>query len=147
MVCSALIASACELTGPAGQWESRRALISTAMGDLREVPEQMRRFAIVVPDTVPAGIPARIIVSSFGSGSCTRRAGAETTEQPGMVRIAPWVRVRPAGTICTSDLSVFPETVAVRPTVAGPLTVRLVGLAGSSRAPRLDSLERTIIVR
>lgn len=148
LVCSALVVSGCALLDPLGGWARERGVIATdGRGDLWDAPEQFRRFVINVTDTVPVGVPTRIVVSSFGSGSCTRRAGAEVTERPGLVRIEPWVEVRPPGTTCTSDLRQFPETVTVRPSVPGPLQVRLVGRAGVSGAPRVDSVARTITVR
>jgi hypothetical protein len=147
LVCSALLAIGCDLTGLDGGWTRERGLIVSGSYDPRQTNDQFLRFVINVSDTVPVGVPTRIVVSSFGSGSCTRRAGVDVHEQPGGVRIAPWVQVRPPGTVCTSDLSVFPETVSVRWSVPGPVEVRLVGLVGQSNAQRVDSVTRTIHVR
>jgi hypothetical protein len=87
-------------------------------------------LALQVPDTVGHGVPFTVVVTTRGSSSCTRPAGAEVFQQQRDARIQAYDFVAPPGSACTRDLRPFPREVELRFDVVGEAVVRLVGRRG-----------------
>jgi hypothetical protein len=77
------------------------------------------------PDTVRAGSPFTVTVSTFGS-SCIRPAGAHLEMGPSGAEVTPYDSV-PSGPPCLPDWSSFPREVMVTFTTPGVAKVRLLG--------------------
>jgi hypothetical protein len=77
------------------------------------------------PDTVRAGVPFTITVSTFGS-SCIRPAGANVEMGPLGADVTPYDSL-PAGPPCLPDWWSFPRDVVVTVATPGVATVRLRG--------------------
>ena len=82
--------------------------------------------ALVVPDTVRAGVAFSITVSTFGP-SCLRADGAEVVAAGAIVEITPFDLAPVGPPPCEPDYQAFPRAVSVVFATAGPGTVRLRG--------------------
>lgn len=83
--------------------------------------------SLAVPDTVAAGAPFTATVTTFGSSSCTRPAGAELEVRGLVAEVVPYDRDATRAQVCTDDLRPFPRDVAVRFAAPGRATVRVRG--------------------
>ncbi len=104
---------------------------------------------LVAPDSVRAGVPFTVTVSSFGSTTCTRADGATLIVAGVLATIAVWDREQVGGA-CTDDLRQFPRDVSVQLLTAGRATIRVQGRAYPAGASGRDSLvvvEKDIVVR
>jgi len=98
--------------------------------------------ALVVPDTVRAGIPFTITVSTFGS-SCLRPDGANAQVSGQTASVTPYDVTPPPGLTCPADLRAFPRVVTLAFDTPGAATVRLHGRGFST--PTI-TLEETAVV-
>jgi len=98
--------------------------------------------ALVVPDTVRAGIPFTVTVSTFGS-SCLRPDGADTQVVGSIADVTPYDVGPPSGFVCTADFRAFPRVVTLTFDAPGEAVVRLHGRA--FRTPLL-TLEEAVLV-
>jgi len=98
--------------------------------------------ALVVPDTVRAGIPFTVTVSTFGS-SCLRPDGADTQVIGLIANVTPYDVGPPSGSVCTADFRAFPRVVTLTFGAPGDAVVRLHGRA--FRTPLL-TLEEAVLV-
>jgi hypothetical protein len=85
------------------------------------------REALAAPDTVAAGAPFAVTVTTFGSSSCTRPDGAELEVRGLVAELVPYDREATGTRACTDDLRPFPRTVTVRFSAPGQATVRALG--------------------
>ncbi|MEW5931336.1 MAG: hypothetical protein AB1941_28045 [Gemmatimonadota bacterium] len=83
--------------------------------------------ALAVPDTVAAGAPFTVAVTTFGSSSCTRPDGAELEVRGLVAEVVPYDREAAGARVCTDDLAPFPRDVTVRFASPGRATVRVRG--------------------
>jgi hypothetical protein len=105
--------------------------------------------ALIVPDSVRAGVPFAVTVSSFGSTTCTRADGATLTVVGVVATITVWDREQVGGG-CSDDLRQFPRDVSVQLGSAGRAMIRVQGRAYPATAGGRDSLvviEKEIVVR
>ena len=82
--------------------------------------------ALVVPDTVRAGIPFTVTVSTFGS-SCLRPDGADAQVLALTANVTPYDVAPPSGSVCTADFRAFPRAVTLTFGAPGGAVVRLHG--------------------
>ena len=82
--------------------------------------------ALVVPDTVRAGIPFTVTVSTFGS-SCLRPDGADAQVLGLIANVTPYDVAPPSGSVCTADFRAFPRAVTLTFGAPGDALVRLHG--------------------
>jgi hypothetical protein len=100
--------------------------------------------ALAAPDTVAAGAPFTVTVTTFGSSSCTRADGAELEVRGLVAEIVPYDRELTGDVACTDDLRPFPRDVTVSFAAPGQATVRVLGrgLGGGASV-----LEARVVVR
>ncbi len=127
---SAAVLGCTLLTGP--EWVLVRGYIEAET--LGEV--------LVLPDTVQVDRAAEAVVTTFGSGTCTRPSGVTVTVTGHTAEIVPYdsVPAPDSQVLCTGDLRAFPRTVTLRFRVSGVWTVRLIGRGDVS-------VTRTVIVQ
>ena len=97
---------------------------------------------LVLPDTVQVDRAFGAVVTTFGSGTCTRPSGATVTVTGHTAEIVPYdsVPAPDSQVLCTADVRAFPRSVTLRFRASGVWTVRLIG--------RNDvSVNRTVIVQ
>lgn len=100
--------------------------------------------AMEAPDTAIAGTSFTIVVSSFGSTSCTEPAGVEMEVGTSIVVITPYDIVAPEGTPCTQDFGAFPRRVDIRLVKPGEAILRL---QGKNIAGETEVLDHRILVQ
>jgi hypothetical protein len=98
--------------------------------------------ALVVPDTVRAGIPFTITVWTFGT-PCVRPDGVAAQVSGLVASVTPYVVEPPSDAICPAVLQASPRTVTLAFDTPGAATVRLHGRGLS--AP-MRTLEETAVV-
>jgi hypothetical protein len=104
--------------------------------------------ALTAPDTVTAGQPFQVTVTTVGPNSCWRVAQTELAMQPSLATITPFDRVIDG--ICAQALVSLPHTVQVRFDVPGEATLRAYGrrvLDGNLNAATTRTVEKRIVVR
>lgn len=85
---------------------------------------------LTLPASAKRGESFDVTVTTYGSSSCTRADGAETSVRGLVAEITPYDLVSRGG-ICTADLHSFPRTVTLRFAEAGEAIVRVNGHSGS----------------
>ena len=103
---------------------------------------------ITAPDTVTAGQPFQVTITTVGPNGCWSAAGAELASQPSVATITPFDRVQ--GEVCTQATVSLPRTVQVRFDVPGEATLRVYGrrvVDGNVSAATERVVERRIFVR
>jgi hypothetical protein len=80
---------------------------------------------ITAPDTVTAGQPFQVTVTTAGPSGCWQAAGAEKAVQGNLATITPFDRVLDG--ICTQAVVSLPRSVEVRFDVRGQATLRVYG--------------------
>ncbi|MBA4158917.1 MAG: hypothetical protein H0X65_15775 [Gemmatimonadetes bacterium] len=98
------------------------------------------------PDTVRRSVPNAGIVTTRGSSSCTRPAGAGVTGDGLEVRITPYDPVAPPGTGCTRDVAAFPRPVELRFMVAGDALIRVVGRGSFGSDETVEVVRRVVVL-
>ena len=98
--------------------------------------------ALVVPDTVRAGVPFTAAVATFGS-SCIHPDGADLQVGGLLAAITPYDSVPSQPPFCVADIRAFPRSVGLLFTSSGSGVVRLHGRGFDGDL----TLERTVIVR
>lgn len=97
---------------------------------------------LVVPDTVRAGLPFTITVSTSGS-SCLRPDGAATRVSELMASVTPYDVTPASGSICPADLRALSRAVTL---VFGTPGVATVHLHGRGFSTPMITLEETAVV-
>ena len=108
-----------------------------------------RAAVLDAPDSVRVGAAVSVRVTTYGSGSCTRDAGADLRMSYLLAEITPIDRQQTSGP-CTDDLRPYARAVALQFDVAGIATVRVRGRRQARTPDGRDSLvmrEKTIVVR
>jgi hypothetical protein len=103
---------------------------------------------ITAPDTVTAGQPFQVTITTTGPNGCWQAAGAEKAVQGNLATITPFDRVE--GEICTQALASLPRTVELRFDTRGQATIRAYGrrvVDGNLNAATDRTVEKTITVR
>jgi hypothetical protein len=103
---------------------------------------------ITAPDTVTAGQPFQVTITTTGLSGCWRAAGAEKAVQGNLATITPFDRVE--GEVCTGALVSLPRSVEVRFDTRGEATIRAYGrrvVDGNLNAATERTVEQRIIVR
>jgi hypothetical protein len=103
---------------------------------------------ITVPDTVTAGQPFQVTITTTGPNGCWREDGAEKAVQGNLATITPFDRVQ--GEVCTQATVSLPRSVEVRFDVPGEATIRAYGrrvVDGNLKAATERTVEKRIIVR
>ncbi|HZG44175.1 MAG TPA: hypothetical protein VEY93_14600, partial [Longimicrobium sp.] len=80
---------------------------------------------ITAPDTVTAGQPFQVTITTAGPSGCWRAAGAEKAVQGNLATLTPFDRVLDG--ICTQAVVSLPRSVEVRFDVRGQATLRVYG--------------------
>ena len=112
-----LVPSGCEsATGP--DW--RRVVGVVPSGEFPSAALQAPTFAY-------AGDDVEVTVTTVGSSSCTRPAGAEVAYRGLVAEITPYDWRPPDGTGCTRDRAGFPRAVNLRFPTMGSYTIRVSG--------------------
>lgn len=89
------------------------------------------RGSLEAPAEVTRGVPFDVVITTYGSSSCTRPAGAETDVDGMLATVRPYDRVATGTRPCTMDMHAFPRTVQLRFDVAGDATIRVLGRNGA----------------
>ena len=108
-----------------------------------------RAAVLDAPDSVWVGAAVSVRVTTYGSGSCTRDAGADLRMSHLLAEITPMDRQQTSGP-CTDDLRSYARAVALRFDVAGVATVRVRGRRQLRTPDGRDTLvmrEQSIVVR
>lgn len=103
---------------------------------------------ITSPDTVTAGQPFQVTVTTVGPNGCWRAAGAEMAVQSSLASITPFDRVE--GEVCTQALVSLPHTLQVQFNTPGTATLRVYGrrvVDGRVNEATDRTVEKTIHVR
>lgn len=103
---------------------------------------------ITAPDTVTAGQPFQVTITTTGPNGCWRSAGAEKAVQGNLATITPFDRVE--GEVCTQALVSLPRSVEVRFDIRGEATIRAYGrrvVDGNLNAATERTVEKRITVR
>jgi hypothetical protein len=103
---------------------------------------------ITAPDTVTAGQPFQVTVTTVGPNSCWRVASTELASQPSVATITPFDRVIDG--ICAQALVSLQHTAQVRFDVRGEATIRAYGrrvVDGNLNAATDRTVEKKVIVR
>jgi hypothetical protein len=103
---------------------------------------------ITAPDTVTAGQPFQVTITTTGPNGCWQAAGAEKAIQGNLATITPFDRVE--GEVCTQALASLPRSVEVRFDVRGEATIRAYGrrvVDGNLNAATERTVEKRIVVR
>ncbi len=100
---------------------------------------------IHVPDTVPAGQPFNVEVTTYGNG-CTSEGDTDVRLQPLHAVVTPYdIKRRTEGVVCPDILNVFMHRATLRFEQRGTARVTIQGTEEPSGA--VITLERTVIVR
>ena len=115
------------------------------VGVISIYPDRETPGTLVVPDTVSAGASFTAEVTTFGSSSCTRAAGAEVSSEGRVAEIVPFdFEATGANVVCTDDLRAFSRLVQLRFSTVCEAVVRVRGVdLWGAPATR----ERRIVVR
>lgn len=81
---------------------------------------------VIVPDTVPRGVPFQVEFDSFGGGCVRRVARDDVSVTTSRVDISPYDR-HTGGDVCTADLLFLKHTIQVRLNSAGTYAIRVIG--------------------
>jgi hypothetical protein len=103
---------------------------------------------ITAPDTVTAGQPFQVTITTTGASGCWRAAGAEKAVQGNLATITPFDRVE--GEVCTGALVSLPRSVELRFDTRGEATIRAYGrrvVDGNLNAATERTVEKRITVR
>ncbi len=103
---------------------------------------------LVAPDTVAAGVPFTVSVTTFGSVSCTRPSETLASIGPALADLSVWDLQR--GVCSTDDLSPFPREISLKFTGDGVATIRVRGRALVRTVAGQDSvvvIEKSVVVR
>jgi hypothetical protein len=119
-----LLLAACVLPTDPG-WER-------VVGEI--APEFSSSQTLAAPREAVAGMPFTVTVTTVGSSSCTRPAGASVRVTGLVAEITPMDEQATRAQLCTLDLSPFPRPVTLRFTTPGEAVVRVLGrgFAGQS---------------
>lgn len=101
---------------------------------------------IVAPDTVQAGVPFSVTVTTYGGG-CIMPGETATIRSTSTVEVRPfeWFVAAGQNVACTDDLRILPHTVSVTLPTPGTATLRVIGRQQPEGAT--ISLERLLVVR
>ena len=128
-----LAAQACSLLLP--DREKREAAVLEHYGDPARV---------TVPQTVAAGVPFTVRVSSYGGG-CVRSGGTDVSGQGNTVDVRPYdLRTTGENVVCTSDLKMYDHDVTLSLPTPGTGTIRIHGRRLPGDEPVV--IERTVTV-
>jgi hypothetical protein len=104
--------------------------------------------ALEIPDTVAAGTPVRVTVTTVGPNGCWSAAGMEIRQESALVELTPMDQFSGAE-VCTEILGYLSRSVDLTFTTPGAVTVRatgrLVGVEGDGSQP--VTVERTVLVQ
>jgi hypothetical protein len=102
------------------------------------------------PDTVTAGVPFDVTVTTIGLDTCWREAGATIVSELRRVTITPYDRIDRTQSGCGDAIISIPRTVRVMFGQRGDATLRVEGRRGfgltSNNSSQL-AIERTVHVR
>jgi hypothetical protein len=124
-----LAAGCSSILGSSG-WERVPGDIGNAIGSPLQAPAEARQ-----------GVPFEITVTTYGSGSCTRPDGAETSVTGLLATVRPFdLERRGPNVACTADLRAYPRPVTLRFDEPGQATIRVIGARG-------EQVEQQLTVR
>ena len=105
---------------------------------------------LVAPDTVTAGVPFDVTVTTIGLDTCWREAGATIVSELRRITITPYDRIDRTQSGCGDAIISIPRTVRVVFGQRGDATLRVEGRRGfgltSTNSSQL-AIERTVHVR
>ncbi len=107
------------------------------------VDDSQGMSSLVLPAQADRGTPVTIVVSSWGSSSCTRADGYDLTVRPERVEIHIFDRIAPPHTACTEDFGNFPRSITLNFPQPGNIEVKLVG-RGFDGQPKV--IAKTILI-
>ena len=113
------------------------AVLTLASCDFSSEPEYARRpgelvqsesspITFPIPGDVRRGVPVDVTVVTQGGG-CEEQGDTEVAVGDGGVEIRPFDRTRVSSRVCGAILKIFPHTVSVTFSEAGPAIIRAVG--------------------
>lgn len=109
------------------------------------------RPGVTAPDTVRAGAPFSVVVTTVGPTVCWAAAGAQVEMQPGVANITPFdYTPEDQWTACGDALLELPRSVTVSFPQAGEAVLRVMGrrvVAGNFQAEERVVLEKKIHVQ
>jgi hypothetical protein len=83
---------------------------------------------VFIPEGITAGQPFTVTVTTVGSSSCTRAAGADLAVSGGSATITPYDEIRTGSDLaCTDDLRPFPRDITLTLPSAGTAEIRIHG--------------------
>jgi hypothetical protein len=104
----------------------------------RMEPELSSIQAVLMPAEAMVNVPFEVTLSTVGSSSCTRAAGALSSVAGRTAVITPYDLVAPPTTPCTRDLRAFPRTVSVKLTSTGEGLIRIRARGAEGRPTTFD---------
>jgi hypothetical protein len=107
-------------SSPTGEDEWQRVIGTIA-------PMFSSQQLLFIPEGITAGRPFTITVTTVGSSTCTRVAGADVAVTGAFATVTPYDRVPRGGVGCTRDLRGFPRDVTLTLPTAGAAVIRIRG--------------------
>jgi hypothetical protein len=117
LLCAGVLLAACSNISGMDEWERRIGVIEIGGG--QPAPVQL-------PASIRQGVPATVIVTTYGSGSCLRPAGARVIVNGLRAEVVPYDSIAVRG-VCTDDLKAYPREVRIQFESAGEALVRVRG--------------------
>jgi hypothetical protein len=103
---------------------------------------------LTAPDSVTAGTPFNITVSTFGFSGCWTMDGTEVNTQAREALIQPYDLVREGERVaCLQMPVILPRTVQLRFDEPGTATIVVQGVRNDGDQSQPTQIERTIVVR
>lgn len=116
-LCAGILLAACSNIAGVGGWERRIGVIEIGSGG--PPPVQL-------PAALQRRIPATAVVTTYGSGSCVRPAGARVSVNGLTAEVVPYDSIAIVGA-CTDDLRSYPREVRIQFDRAGDAVVIVKG--------------------
>jgi len=95
--------------------------------------------SLIAPDTVVAGEPFQITVTTFGSSTCTQPDGYDLLLTSSRADIVPFDRTAVGAIVCTDDLHSFPRTLLLTFTTVGQAEIQVEGRGFDDRPARVGA--------
>lgn len=129
--------TACDFLGGSNDTEE---VIGFVTEDITATPP------LVAPDTVQAGEPFEITVTTFGPNLCWQAAREEVVREPMRVTITPYDRAPAGNTACADAIAEMERTISAQFDTLGEAAIVVNGRTGWVNDPEPVTLTHTVTV-